>query len=81
MLTAAKAEALARFTGRVNSGSSAGQQFAMSMYSTDELNRVINALTAALGLDTQQNTVRPNFQTPIAGYSTGYLSSTGVPYA
>lgn len=61
LLTAAKAEILTRLTGRVSSGSSSGQQFAMAQYSTDELNRLINALTDALGLDTQETRVRPNF--------------------
>lgn len=81
MLTACKAELLARFTGRVNSGSSTGQQFAVTMYSTDELNRMVNAITAALGLDTQQQFVRPNFTVPLCGYGTpsGAFNSTGVP--
>lgn len=61
LLTAAKAEVLTRLTGRVQSGSSTGQSYAMNLYTTDELNRLINSLTSALGLDTEMTFVRPNF--------------------
>lgn len=61
LLTAAKAEILTRLTGRVQSGSSTGQQFSMNLYSTDQLNSLVNALTDALGLDTQETRVRPDF--------------------
>lgn len=73
LLTAAKAEILVRLTGRIASGSSTGQQYAMNLYSTDELNRLVNALTAALGLDTQETRVRPNFN------HTGYNGVNGWP--
>lgn len=62
LLTAAKAEILTRLTGRVESGSSAGQQFKMQFYSTDQLNSLVNALTDALGLDAQETRVRPDFR-------------------
>ena len=68
LLTAAKAEILVRLTGRISSGSSTGQQYAMALYSTDELNRLVNSLTATLGLDVQETRVRPNFS---YGGSTG----------
>lgn len=61
MLSAVKAEILTRLTGRVSSGNSTQQGFSVQMYSTDELNRLLNALTAALGLDTQETRVRPCF--------------------
>lgn len=61
ILTAAKAEVLSRITGRVQQGSSTGQSYSMALYSTDELNRLINALTDSLNLDTTETRVRPNF--------------------
>jgi hypothetical protein len=61
ILTAAKAEVLTRLTGRVQQGSSTGQSYSMNLYTIDELNRLINSLTDALGLDTQETRVRPNF--------------------
>jgi len=64
LLTAAKAEILTRLTGRVQSGSSTGQSYAMNQYSTADLNRLVNALTEALGLDTEMTFVRPNFNGP-----------------
>lgn len=62
LLTAAKAEILLRLTGRVVSGSSAGQQFSMTQYTTNQLNSLVNALTDALGLDIQETRVRPDFR-------------------
>ncbi len=70
LLAAAQAEILQRLTGRVQSGSSAGQNFAMNQYTTDELNRLVNALTSQLGLDTEMTFVRPNFAG--AGLGSGY---------
>lgn len=61
MLTAAKAEVLKRITGRVQSGSSSGQNFSFNQYTTNELNILVNALTSQLGLDTDMTFVRPNF--------------------
>lgn len=67
LLEAAKAEVLRRITGRVQQGSSTGQSYSMALFSPDELNRLINALTIALGLDTQQTFVRPDFSHRGAG--------------
>jgi len=61
LLTAAKAELLVRITGRVQTGASTGQSFGMNQYSGDQLNKLINALTDALGLDAQETRVRPCF--------------------
>ena len=54
LLTAAKSEILRRI-------SSAGQSYGMTLYSTAELNQLVNALTDALNLDTTEIRVRPNF--------------------
>lgn len=61
LLTAAKAEVLVRITGRIETGGSANQNYGMRLKTDDELNRLINALTSALGLDTEMIFVRPNF--------------------
>ncbi len=61
LLTAAKAEILFRITGRVQSGSSTGQSYSMNQYSTADLNNLVNALTAQMGLDTQETRTRPDF--------------------
>ena len=61
LLTAAKAEVLVRITGRVDSGTSTGQNFHMNQKSDAQLTQLINALTAALGLDTEETRVRPCF--------------------
>jgi len=65
MLTAAKAEYLGRITtGRVKTGGSASQQYGMDIMTVDDLTRLINALTSALGLDFDETLrVRPNFNT------------------
>lgn len=73
MLTAVKAEILTRLTGRVSSGNSTQQGFVVTMYTTDELNRLLNALTAALGLDAQETRVRPCFSQQGFGSDTGAL--------
>jgi len=79
LLTAAKAEILTRLTGRVQTGSSTGQSFGMNLYSTDELNRLVNSLTAALGLDTQETRVRPNFNHTGSSSLTQGWPATGMP--
>lgn len=61
LLTAAKAEVFTRLTGRVDSGSSTGQNFHMNMKTDAELTQLINSLTDILGLDTQETRVRPCF--------------------
>lgn len=61
LLTAAKAEVLVRLTGRVQSGTSTGQNYAMTIMTIAELNQLINSLTDALGLDADMTFVRPNF--------------------
>jgi hypothetical protein len=66
LLTAAKLEILQRLTGRVQSGSSTGQSYSMNQYSTADLNRLVNALTSQLGLDTSMTFVRPNFNGPVS---------------
>lgn len=62
LLTAAKAEVLVRLSGgRVQQGSSTGQSYSMNLYTVEQLNALINSLTATLGLDTEETRVRPNF--------------------
>ncbi len=63
MLTAAKAEYIGRITtGRVKSGGSAAQQYGMDIMTVDDLVRLINSLTSALGLDYDETLrIRPNF--------------------
>lgn len=63
MLTAAKAEYLGRITtGKVKGGGSAAQQYQMDVMTIDELVRLLNGLTGALGLDFADTIrVRPNF--------------------
>ncbi len=62
MLTAAKAEYLGRITtGRVRQGGSAAQQYAMDIMTVDDLVRLINGLTSALGLSNVTTRVQPNF--------------------
>lgn len=64
LLTAAKAEYLKRMTGRVTQGSSAAQSYGMTTMSVDDLVRLMNGLSAALGLDASLNVrVQPNFNT------------------
>jgi len=74
LLTAAKAEVLRRITGRVQQGSSTGQSYSMALYTPDELNRLINALTIALGLDNEMVFVRPDF----SHRGAGAWSGTGI---
>lgn len=70
MLTAAKAEYLKRMTGRVTQGSSAAQSYGMTTMSVDDLVRLMNGISAALGLDASLNVrVQPNFNTQPPGYS------------
>jgi hypothetical protein len=61
LLSAAKAEVLARFQGRVSSGSEGGGNFSVTLFSNDELTRLINALTEELGLSSVETRVRPTF--------------------
>ncbi len=72
LLTAVKAEILVRITGRVQNGSSTGQSFGVELYSSDALNRLANALTADLGLDTQMQFVRPNFNHGYGNCGSGF---------
>lgn len=72
LLTAAKSEILFRITGRVQSGSSTGQSYSMNQYSTADLNNLVNALTAQLGLDTQETRTRPDFSYSGPGSGCGY---------
>lgn len=62
-LTAVKTELILRMTtGRVKTGSSAAQQYGMETMSNDDLTRLANGLTSALGLDFSDTLrVRPNF--------------------
>lgn len=64
-LAAVKTELMIRYsTGRVKTGSSAAQQYGMETSTNDDLVRLANGLTAALGLDySDTTTVRPNFNT------------------
>lgn len=71
LLVAAKAEILTRLTGRVQTGSSTGQSFGMNLYTTDELNRLVNGLTSALGLDAQETRVAMNFSNPTGSWGGG----------
>lgn len=61
LLTAAKARLLAKITGTVVNGGSSGQTFGMSEMTVQELQMLINALTAALGFPEPELRVRPNF--------------------
>lgn len=63
MLVAAKAEYIGRITtGRVKGGGSAAQQYQMDVMSVDDLVRLLNGLTSALGLDFADTIrIRPNF--------------------
>lgn len=62
MLTAAKAEYLKRMTGRVTQGASAAQSYGMTTMSVDDLVRLMNGISAALGLDASLIVkVQPNF--------------------
>ena len=62
MLAAAQQEYLLRITtGRVRSGSSAAQSYGMDVMSVDDLVRLINGLTAQLGLDNDTVRARPTF--------------------
>lgn len=62
MLAAAQEEYLLRITtGRVRSGSSAAQSYGMDVMTVDDLVRLINGLTAQLGLDTDTVRARPTF--------------------
>lgn len=65
MLVAAKAEYIGRITtGKVKGGGSAAQQYQMDVMTVDELVRLLNGLTSALGLDFADTIrVRPNFNT------------------
>lgn len=61
LLTAAKAEYLLRMTGRVQTGASAAQSYGMQFMTVDDLVRLINGITAALGLQNVETRVGPNF--------------------
>ncbi len=62
LLTAAKAELMIRLTGgRIASGAGTGSSYTMNMMSTDDLVRLIGAVTVELGLDDEMTFVRPNF--------------------
>jgi hypothetical protein len=61
LLVAAKAEYLRALGGRMQQGSSAAQSYGLLVMSTDELIRLINSITSALGLDSGPFLVQPNF--------------------
>ena len=62
LLSAAKAEVLVRLGGgRVVSGGGSGSNYSVATFSADELNRLINALTAELGLQSVETRVQPTF--------------------
>lgn len=65
LLTTAKAEYLRRMTeGSVVQGSSAAQSYGMTKMTVDDLVRLMNGISAALGLDASLNVrVQPNFNT------------------
>ena len=68
MFSAYKAEVLRRMSGgSVQSGSSTGESYSMTKFSDDALYRLGNALTDALGLDTQMTFVRPDFSNGTGG--------------
>lgn len=71
LLTALKAEILRRITGRVQSGSSAGQNFAMTQMSVAEINSLINGLTEDLGLIAVETRARPDWSRSGHGYGPG----------
>lgn len=64
-LTAAKDEYFNRMgTGRVKGGGSSAQNYQVDVMTTEDLIRLINGLTAALGLDMSDTLrARPNFNT------------------
>lgn len=64
LLTAAKAEYIVRLTGKVQQGSSAAQSYGLTVMTVDDLIRLINGLTTALGLDNSTVVAQPNFNTP-----------------
>lgn len=64
LLTAAKAAYLEKITGQVQSGGSAAQNYSMMLMTVEDLIRLINSLTLALGLDNTVNQVTPNFNPP-----------------
>lgn len=80
LLAACKAEILKRITGRVQTGSSTGQNFGVELYDTDGLNRLVNALTLSLGLDNEMTFVRPNFTHGTSNDGGGW-GNNGVPFA
>ena len=62
LLTTAKAEYLKRLSqGRVTQGSSAAQSYGLDVMQIGDLIRLINGLTADLGLNTVETRVAPNF--------------------
>lgn len=61
LLTAAKAEYVKRLTGRVSQGSSAAQSYGLTLMEVGDLIRLINGLTADLGLQNVETRVHPNF--------------------
>lgn len=65
MLTTAKAEYLRRMTdGSVVQGSSAAQSYGMTKMTVDDLVRLMNGISSALGLDAGLATrAAPNFNT------------------
>ena len=77
LLTALQAEVVTRITGRVQSGSSAGQNYAMNMWCLDDINRLINGLTADLGLSNSPTRARPDWSH--AGYPPSYGPDGGAP--
>lgn len=78
-LTAAKAEYLNRMgTGRVKGGGSSAQNYQMELVTTEDLIRLINGLSAALGLDMSETIrARPDFNSS-RGRCDPYRGEVGV---
>jgi hypothetical protein len=76
MFSAYQTEVMRRMSGgSVQSGGSSGESYSMTKLSDDALYRLGNAITDALGLDTQMNFVRPDFS---YGSGASNQTSTGV---
>lgn len=79
--SAVQAEIVLRATGggRVQSGNSAAQGYQLHLMSDDRLYALNNALTSALGLDTEMNVARPCFSRQGAGAAAAIPSGTYYP--
>ena len=71
LLAAAKVEYIKRLTGRVSQGSRAAQSYGLNLMEVGDLIRLINGLTADLGIQAVETRVRPVFnQGPAIGPTT-----------